>query len=89
MAGESGTLAGRFTGSNSDAAGRVIAKTGWIDTGYTLVGHHHAADGTMLTFAFFALDNVSDSSKQALDTVTAAAYRCGNNLSNSDRRALD
>ncbi|KQP56460.1 D-alanyl-D-alanine carboxypeptidase/D-alanyl-D-alanine-endopeptidase [Agreia sp. Leaf283] len=82
VAGESGTLAGRFTGSNSDAAGRVIAKTGWIDTGYTLSGIITAADGSILTFAFFALDNVSDSSKQALDTVTAAAYRCGNNLSN-------
>jgi D-alanyl-D-alanine carboxypeptidase/D-alanyl-D-alanine-endopeptidase (penicillin-binding protein 4) len=82
VAGESGTLAGRFTGSNSDAAGSVIAKTGWIDTGYTLSGIIHAADGTTLTFAFFALDNVSDSSKQALDTVTAAAYRCGNDLSN-------
>jgi D-alanyl-D-alanine carboxypeptidase/D-alanyl-D-alanine-endopeptidase (penicillin-binding protein 4) len=82
LAGESGTLAGRFTGSNSDAAGQVIAKTGWIDTGYTLSGIITAADGTILTFAFFALDNVSDSSKQALDTITAAAYRCGNNLSN-------
>jgi D-alanyl-D-alanine carboxypeptidase/D-alanyl-D-alanine-endopeptidase (penicillin-binding protein 4) len=82
VAGESGTLAGRFTGANSDAAGRVIAKTGWIDTGYTLSGIITAADGSILTFAFFALDNVSDSSKQALDTVTAAAYRCGNNLSN-------
>ncbi|MDN4639206.1 D-alanyl-D-alanine carboxypeptidase/D-alanyl-D-alanine-endopeptidase [Agreia sp. PsM10] len=82
VAGESGTLAGRFTGSNSDAAGRVIAKTGWIDTGYTLSGIITAADGSILTFAFFALDDVSDSSKQALDTVTAAAYRCGNNLSN-------
>ena len=41
-----------------------------------------AADGSVLTFAFFALDDVADSSKQALDTITAAAYRCGNNLSN-------
>ena len=82
VAGESGTLGGRFTGSNSDAAGHVIAKTGWIDTGYTLSGIINAADGSVLTFAFFALDNVSDSSKQALDTITAAAYRCGNNLSN-------
>ncbi|SMG13412.1 D-alanyl-D-alanine carboxypeptidase/D-alanyl-D-alanine-endopeptidase [Agreia pratensis] len=82
VAGESGTLGGRFTGSNSDAAGHVIAKTGWIDTGYTLSGIIQAADGSVLTFAFFALDDVSDSSKQALDTITAAAYRCGNNLSN-------
>jgi D-alanyl-D-alanine carboxypeptidase/D-alanyl-D-alanine-endopeptidase (penicillin-binding protein 4) len=83
VAGKTGTLAGRFTGSNADAAGQVIAKTGWIDTGYTLAGIIHAADGSTLTFAFFALDDVADSARSALDTVTAAAFRCGNNLSNS------
>ncbi len=82
VAGKTGTLAGRFTGSNADAAGQVIAKTGWIDTGYTLAGIIHAADGSTLTFAFFALDDVSDSARAALDTVTTAAFRCGNTLSN-------
>lgn len=82
VAGESGTLAGRFTGSNSDAAGNVIAKTGWIDTGYTLAGIAFSPDGSVLTFAFFALGNVGDNAKAALDTITAATYRCGNSLSN-------
>ncbi len=32
IAGQSGTLAGRFTGDNAVARGHVWAKTGWIDT---------------------------------------------------------
>jgi len=61
----------------------VFAKTGWIDTGYTLAGIIHAADGTPLTFAVYALGDVGDNAKQAIDTITAAFYRCGNNLSNT------
>jgi D-alanyl-D-alanine carboxypeptidase/D-alanyl-D-alanine-endopeptidase (penicillin-binding protein 4) len=81
VAGQSGTLAGRF--GDSPAAGSVIAKTGWIDTGYTLSGIVHAADGTVLTFAFFALDDVGDSAKTAIDALTTGVYECGNNLSNN------
>jgi D-alanyl-D-alanine carboxypeptidase/D-alanyl-D-alanine-endopeptidase (penicillin-binding protein 4) len=80
VAGQSGTLAGRFGGS--PAAGSVIAKTGWIDTGYTLSGIVSAADGSVLTFAFFALDDVDDSARAALDELTTGVYECGNNLSN-------
>uniref|UniRef100_UPI0025BA92E3 D-alanyl-D-alanine carboxypeptidase/D-alanyl-D-alanine-endopeptidase n=1 Tax=Herbiconiux sp. TaxID=1871186 RepID=UPI0025BA92E3 len=80
VAGQSGTLAGRFGGS--PAAGSVIAKTGWIDTGYTLSGIVSAGDGSVLTFAFFALDDVSDSARAALDELTTGVYECGNNLSN-------
>ncbi|WP_378147613.1 D-alanyl-D-alanine carboxypeptidase/D-alanyl-D-alanine-endopeptidase [Cnuibacter sp. UC19_7] len=82
VAGKTGTLSGRFGGSASVAVGHVIAKTGWIDTGYTLSGIIEAADGTVLTFAFFALDDVGDSAKAALDSLTAAAYTCGGALSN-------
>lgn len=82
VAGETGTLAGRFGGAASVAAGHVIAKTGWIDTGYTLSGIIQAADGSVLTFAFYALDDVGDSARAALDTLTAAAYSCGAGLSN-------
>ena len=81
VGGVSGTLAGRFT--DSPAAGSVIAKTGWIDTGYTLSGIVNAADGTVLTFAFFALDDVNDSARAALDALTTGVYECGNALSNS------
>ncbi|TAJ50199.1 MAG: D-alanyl-D-alanine carboxypeptidase/D-alanyl-D-alanine-endopeptidase [Herbiconiux sp.] len=81
VAGESGTLAGRFGGS--PAAGNVVAKTGWIDTGYTLSGIIRAADGSVLTFAFFALDDVGDSAKTAIDALTTGVYECGNGLSNN------
>jgi D-alanyl-D-alanine carboxypeptidase/D-alanyl-D-alanine-endopeptidase (penicillin-binding protein 4) len=80
VAGETGTLAGRY--GDSPAAGHVIAKTGWIDTGYTLSGIVEAADGTVLTFAVFALDDVGDSAKSAIDALVTGFYECGGNLSN-------
>lgn len=85
VAGQSGTLGpgyGRFTGANSVARGAVLAKTGWIDNGYTLSGIINAADGTPLTFAVFALGNVGDNAKQAIDTLVTGFYKCGGNLSN-------
>jgi len=42
----------------------------------------NAADGTPLTFAVFALGNVSDNAKQAIDTLVTGFYKCGDNLSN-------
>jgi D-alanyl-D-alanine carboxypeptidase/D-alanyl-D-alanine-endopeptidase (penicillin-binding protein 4) len=42
----------------------------------------NAKDGTQLTFAIFALGNVKDSAKQAIDNLATAFYRCGNKLSN-------
>lgn len=81
VAGKSGTLSGRFGGDNAVARGNVTAKTGWIDTAYTLSGFVDAADGTRLTFAFYAVgDGIKADSKDALDTITAGVYNCGNNL---------
>ena len=84
VSGERGSLAydDRFWGDNSVADGRVIAKTGWIDTGYTLSGVIRAADDTDLTFAIYALGDVTDEAKTAIDTLATAFYRCGDNLSN-------
>jgi len=73
----------RFSGANAVADGAVFAKTGWITTGYTLSGIIHSADGTPLTFAVYALGNVRDNAKQAIDTITAGFYTCGDNLSNN------
>lgn len=83
IAGRTGSLAysDRFAGAASKADGKVRAKTGWIDTGYTLAGIIRAKDGTPLTFAFYALGNVRSSAKQALDTLTADVWSCGNRLS--------
>jgi serine-type D-Ala-D-Ala carboxypeptidase/endopeptidase (penicillin-binding protein 4) len=85
IAGRTGSLAysDRFSGAASRADGRVWAKTGWIDSGYTLAGIIRAKDGTPLTFAFYALGPaiVSPSAKTALDALTADVWSCGNRLS--------
>ncbi|WP_240607023.1 D-alanyl-D-alanine carboxypeptidase/D-alanyl-D-alanine-endopeptidase [Cryobacterium aureum] len=73
----------RFAGANSAADGAVFAKTGWIDTGYTLAGIIHAADGTPLTFSIYAIGNVSSNAKIAIDTLTTGFFHCGDNLSNN------
>ncbi|MCU1442846.1 MAG: D-alanyl-D-alanine carboxypeptidase [Cryobacterium sp.] len=85
VAGRTGSLSytDRFTGNNAAADGAVFAKTGWIETGYTLAGIIHAADGTPLTFAVYALGDVSENAKQAIDTLTTGFFQCGDNLSNN------
>ncbi len=76
------SYSGRFEGPNAVVAGNLLAKTGWIDTGYTLSGIIHAKDGTLLTFTIYALGDVSDSAKQAIDTLATGFYLCGNKLAN-------
>ena len=84
VAGMSGTLAGRFTGANAIAAGQVIAKTGWIDTAYTLAGVVNAADGTPLAFMFTSIrEGITSDAKEAQDTLATGLFTCGNNLSNN------
>ncbi len=83
VAGKSGTLASRFSGANAVARGHVTAKTGWIDTAYTLSGFVDAADGTRLTFAFYAVgDGIKANAKDAIDTLVTGVYNCGDNLAN-------
>jgi D-alanyl-D-alanine carboxypeptidase/D-alanyl-D-alanine-endopeptidase (penicillin-binding protein 4) len=83
IAGETGSLASRFTGANAIARGHVYAKTGWIDTEYALAGVVVAEDGSNLAFSFDAIgDGITESAKEALDTLTTGIYSCGDNLSN-------
>ncbi len=84
VSGETGSLSysDRFAGASSRADGAVHAKTGWIDDGYSLAGIIDAADGTRLTFAVYALGDVTDDAKQAIDALTAAFWDCGDNLAN-------
>ena len=84
VAGQSGTLANRFTGDNAVARGQVAAKSGWIDTAYTLAGYLTAADGTPIAFTFYAIgDGIGSDARAALDTLTTAVFTCGDNLSNN------
>jgi D-alanyl-D-alanine carboxypeptidase/D-alanyl-D-alanine-endopeptidase (penicillin-binding protein 4) len=84
VAGQSGTLAGRFTGDNAVARGHVFAKTGWINTAYSLGGLIESADGTVFAFAFYAIgEGIQGDARAALDTLATGAYSCGDNLSNN------
>jgi D-alanyl-D-alanine carboxypeptidase/D-alanyl-D-alanine-endopeptidase (penicillin-binding protein 4) len=84
VAGVSGTLSSRFTGPNAVARGNVTAKTGWLRSAYSLSGVIRAADGTPLTFAFYSIrDGIAESAKAAQDSLAAAIFTCGDNLSNN------
>ncbi|MHB1172697.1 MAG: D-alanyl-D-alanine carboxypeptidase/D-alanyl-D-alanine-endopeptidase [Lacisediminihabitans sp.] len=83
VSGKTGTLDRRFTGANAIAKGAVNAKTGSIAKVYTLAGIVHAADGTPLAFAFYALGSVNSTAMTALDTLTTGVFSCGDNLSNN------
>lgn len=83
VAGRNGSLASRFDGDNAVARGAVSAKTGWVNSSRTLAGFVTANDGTILSFAFYALGPVQQNATIALDTVTTGVFRCGNNLSNN------
>lgn len=84
VAGVSGSLASRFTGANEIAAGSVMAKTGWLDTEYSLAGLVNAADGTVLAFTFYSIrDGITEDAKEAQDTLATGLYTCGDNLSNN------
>ncbi len=82
VSGQAGSLAGRFTGANAIARGAVTAKPGWIDSAFTLAGVVRAKDGSVLSFAFYAVrPGISPAAIAALDTLTTGVYNCGNNLS--------
>lgn len=84
VAGQSGSLASRFTGENAVARGLVRAKTGWIDTSYSLAGLVQNADGTVNAFAFYAVgEGIPSTARAALDTLTTGVFHCGDNLSNN------
>ena len=86
VSGESGSLQSRFTGKNVDAAGKVFAKTGWINHGYTLAGFIKAKDGSNLLFVVYALGpKVADNAKEAIDNLVTGFYRCGANLGPATR----
>ena len=81
LSAQSGSLSSRFTGSQSDAAGQIQAKTGWIRTGYSLAGFIDAADGSRLSFTVYNLaSSVNLDHRQAMDDVVYGIYKCGSEL---------
>jgi D-alanyl-D-alanine carboxypeptidase/D-alanyl-D-alanine-endopeptidase (penicillin-binding protein 4) len=83
VSGESGSLSARYKGDLKDAVGQIHAKTGWIKNGYTLAGYITARDKSNLLFAIYALGNVKDDAKDAIDKLATDFFRCGAQLSNN------
>lgn len=73
----SGTLQGRL---GDVPAGAIRAKTGWINEVYSLAGYMNLPSGGQLTFAFFVVGTVQPANREQLDAISAAAYRCGEQL---------
>ncbi len=77
VAGSPGSLSDRFT----ELTGDVVAKTGWIRTGYTLAGYLNLEDGNQLIFTAYNLaDSVSLDNRAALDRLVEGFYNCGTAL---------
>ena len=83
ISGESGSLKSRFaTGSKAETKGRVIAKTGYILTGYSLAGFLTAKDGTELIFTVYNLaERANANHRLAMDNLVYRFYQCGASLS--------
>jgi D-alanyl-D-alanine carboxypeptidase/D-alanyl-D-alanine-endopeptidase (penicillin-binding protein 4) len=83
VSGQSGSLSARFADEQADSHDLIIAKTGWIRTGYTLAGFADAVDGTRLIFTVYNLGtSVSLANRAAMDDLVYAMFKCGNQLSN-------
>lgn len=80
IAGVDGSLETRFGGANNVAHERVFAKTGSITGTRSLAGYIEAEDTTDLAFAFFALGEVGDETRTAIETLVTGVYFCGSNL---------
>jgi D-alanyl-D-alanine carboxypeptidase/D-alanyl-D-alanine-endopeptidase (penicillin-binding protein 4) len=83
VSGQPGSLKSRFaTGTLKAARGLVVAKTGYISTGYSLAGFLTARDGTPLQFTVYNLaDRVAYNNRQAMDNLVYRFYQCGAKLS--------
>ena len=84
VAGESGTLAGRFNGKSASASGKIFAKSGYIPGLYSLAGVVYSKDGGRIAFAAFARSGsgkiVNYAARPALDALAARMYACGVSL---------
>lgn len=78
ISGQPGSLGTRFKDPQTDAHGRIFAKTGWIRTGYSLAGFIDARDGSRLAFTVYNLGtSVMLTNREAMDDIVYAMYDCG------------
>lgn len=77
VSGTPGSLGYRF----ETAEGKVVAKTGWIRTGYTLAGFLYPEDGSKLIFTVYNLGgSVNTANQEAMDELVMGFYGCGKSL---------
>ncbi len=83
VSGKSGSLRTRFaTGSKASTKGLVVAKTGFIRTGYSLAGFLTARDGTELIFTVYNLSQrATFNNRLAMDNLVYRLFQCGAKLS--------
>lgn len=77
IGGLTGTLAGRFTGSDHGAAGRARAKTGTLTGANALAGSVVDDDGRLLVFVGMVAGVGTNDARAALDRLVAAIASCG------------
>ena len=78
VAGTPGSLSYRF----EDAVGNIVAKTGWIRTGYSLAGYLEPDSENKLIFTVYNLGDVQIKHREAMDALVMGFYDCGVNLVN-------
>ncbi|WP_404391463.1 D-alanyl-D-alanine carboxypeptidase/D-alanyl-D-alanine-endopeptidase [Humibacillus xanthopallidus] len=77
IGGLTGTLDERFTGGNSDAAGRARAKTGTLTGANALAGSVVDDNGRLLVFAGMVAGAGTTEARAALDRFVATLASCG------------
>ena len=77
ISGLTGTLEGRFTGTNHDAAGRARAKTGTLTGANALAGSVVDDDGRLLVFVGMVAGAGTNDARAALDRFVATVAACG------------
>lgn len=84
VSGSAGSLKSRFAaGSQASTRGLVVAKTGYITSGYSLSGFLMARDKTELIFTVYNLgERVTLDQRRAMDNLIYRFFQCGAKLSN-------
>lgn len=83
VAGQSGSLSARFPEEQADAHDLIVAKTGWIRTGYSLAGFANSPDGSRLIFTVYNLGtSVNIANRTAMDDLVYGFFKCGDQLAN-------
>ena len=74
----------QYVAAGIPATGNTYSKSGSLATAYTVSGYLTAKDGTGEAFTFYAVgQGVTSAAKAVLNSLTAAVYKCGKNITNN------